>query len=246
MNLDIIHEICNCLDLKSIVMLHATTLTFNTLCNKEYWKKLYHRCYNTKYYKSKEFTLSQYKYKSSTDDTLILHRKHTDKEYVIMYYNVRQLSKKINIALNVDSPLIFHNKNINTFYPEFSKLSMRKILDLHGNPLTVIPSAIGKMINLKELNLSNTEITELPKDIGLLIKLKSLVVYKNYITTLPKEIGKLTNLTYLDCSFNKITSLPNEINNLTKLKRLYLHDNDQLTTMPDISLLNLKDMSLPY
>ena len=189
MNSDILNEISRHLDLKSIIMLYATTFDIHLLCDKMYWKKLYHRYYSSEYYKSKHFTLSQYKYKNSTDDTLILHRKYTDKEYVIMYYVFNQLSNNLlQPDLTIDETLKLHFGNINTFCPEFSKLFILKSLDLHGNPLTVIPSSIGNMINLKELSLSNTSINEIPKEIGLLVKLKRLFLYLNNYLNYPKKL----------------------------------------------------------
>lgn len=242
--IDMLNEVSTYLDLKSIINLYATTLAMTQLCDKMYWKKLYHLCYSSQYYKSKDFTLSQYKYKNSTDDTLILHRKYTDREYVMIYYAVHQLSKKINRDLNINQSLILQRENINTFYPEFSKIFIYKVLDLHGNPLNVIPPSIGNMTNLKELCLSNTNISKLPNEIGLLVKLKTVSIYQNNISELPKEIGLLTNLSYLDCSHNLLNSLPQEITCMTKLKRLYL-ENNQLTSLPNMtSLINLKDMSL--
>lgn len=246
---DMLEEISNHLNLKSIIMLYATTLNMNHLCDDQYWKRLYHQCYRSKYYKSKQFTLSQYKYKNATNtlaNTLILHRKYTDKEYVMMYYAVKQLSKKYGIKLKVNGGLIMHSANVSTFYPEFSNLFMYKSLDLYNNSLGIIPPSIGKMTNLKELNLSLTNISHLPKEIGLLIKLKTLDLDNNNISDLPIEIGLLGNLTYLDCSYNQLTCLPKEMANITKLKRLYLHNN-QLVALPDMTaLINLKDISLIY
>ena len=243
MNQDILNEISNHLDLKSIIMLYATTLHMNQLCDNEYWKRLYHKCYCDKHYKSKEFNLTQYKYKNSLADTITLYRKYTDKDYVITYHTTSQLSKKLNKPIYVKNELLLRSKSISIFHPEISKLWMLKVLILNGNQLTVIPSSICNMTNLKYLDLARNNISELPKEIGLLIKLHTFDIQNNQIKTLPNEISMLTNLMYLDCSRNKLITLP-EMAPLTKLKRLYLHDN-QLTSIPNMtSLVNLKCISL--
>ena len=237
---DILNEISNYLDLKSIIMLYSITLNITKLCSNDYWKYLYNRCYSDKYYKSKKFILSTYKYNLQNQEILTLHKKYTYKEYVILYHHFNELSFKINQPLKVKEDLVLHP--INLFYPCITKLFMLKTLKLTGR-LVIIPSSIGQLTNLRTLILSNSSILEIPKEIGKLIKLKRLIFSFNNLIRLPEEIGNLIKLTYFDCSYNNLISLPEEITQLTKLKRLYLHNN-QLTILPDMSsLVNLKEIT---
>jgi hypothetical protein len=241
---DIMHEIIKHLDLKSSILLYASTSKLNKLCDNVYWKILYNKCYASKYYRSTKYKLTEYKYQTTLNDTLILKRKYTDKEYVIIYYTLNKLASKIGDKLEVNHRLVL--KSIDRFYPEITSLFTYTWLTVSHSQLYVIPPSIGSMTNLKELSLSLTNISELPKEIGSLVKLKTLYVDENNLISLPKEIGLLTNLVYLDCSSNKLTSLPNEISSLIKLKRFYLHNN-QLRSLPNMTSLNkLKEISLNF
>ena len=118
-------------------------------------------------------------------------------------------------------------------------------MDLGGNQLAELPSAICRIIHLEYLWLKRNRLSRLPPEIGQLTNLQTLGLGDNQLTTLPPEISQLTNLQTLGLGDNQLTTLPPEICQLTKLQTLNL-ENNQLTRLPpEISqLTNLRSLSL--
>ena len=89
----------------------------------------------------------------------------------------------------------------------------------------VLPTEIGRLIQLSHLNLDYNSITgKLPSQLGLLVRLKTLDVSFNAITGhLPYQISFLENLTYLGIAGNSfIDILPTFLFNMRSLQQLHL------------------------
>ena len=112
-----------------------------------------------------------------------------------------------------------------------------QILYIHHNPISVLPSQIGKLTRLTTLNLSANRISALPPGIGQLTELTSLYLYNNQISTLPPEIEKLNKLTALNLGGNGISALPPEIIQLIELTFLDLAENRLSALPPEIGKL---------
>jgi Leucine-rich repeat (LRR) protein/GTPase SAR1 family protein len=127
-------------------------------------------------------------------------------------------------------------------------------LDLSGNNLEGLPSAIGRLQSLEKLVLGKWDdkegtkgnrLTAIPQEIFQLTNLKELHISYNQITAIPDEIAQLANLTTLDLSSNQITAIPDEIAQLANLTTLDLSSN-QITAIPDeiAQLANLSQLYL--
>ncbi|WP_434684524.1 leucine-rich repeat domain-containing protein [Pseudanabaena minima] len=128
-------------------------------------------------------------------------------------------------------------------------------LDLSGNDLEGLPSAIGRLQSLEKLILGKFDnkerkrkgnrLTAIPQEIFQLTNLKELHIPYNQITAIPDAIANLANLTTLYLSSNQITAIPDSLSNLANLTTLYLSSN-QITAIPDSlsNLANLTSLSL--
>jgi Leucine-rich repeat (LRR) protein len=131
-------------------------------------------------------------------------------------------------------------------------------LALYRNDFSVLPSGIGRLINLKRLFLSFNAFpsSTLPVWIGNLInlttiqldncgfsgsmdplfgltRLTDLWVPGNFFTELPGDVSKLANLQRLAIFNNNITSsLPSQIGLLTSLRTLFVHRNNFTGSLP--------------
>ncbi|XP_078396852.1 uncharacterized protein lrrc69 isoform X3 [Cetorhinus maximus] len=128
-------------------------------------------------------------------------------------------------------------------------------LDLSGKKLTLVPKAVGRLLelnrlqlknnqlshlpaelqaldNLTELNLGNNSFEELPEVLKHLRQLKKLHLFDNKLETLsPSVLEWLENLIFLNLSNNKLRALPEEIYRLAQLKFLTV-SNNQLESIP--------------
>ena len=114
-----------------------------------------------------------------------------------------------------------------------------------GNHLTSIPQEICQLTNLKEFDISYNQITQIPNAICNLVNLTQLKLRSNQITQIPDVIANLANLSDLDIRSNQITQIPDAIRNLANLSQLDLSDN-QITQIPDAigELANLAKLRL--
>jgi Leucine-rich repeat (LRR) protein len=93
--------------------------------------------------------------------------------------------------------------------PEIFNLSSLIELDLDLNEsIEKISPEIAKLTNLTRLNLSGNQLTELPSAIGELTGLNNLDLSRNQLTELPFAIREVTSLSNLDISYNQLTKLP--------------------------------------
>ena len=120
--------------------------------------------------------------------------------------------------------------------------SSLKVLDLSGNRLTDLPTALGRL-RLVRLDLSDNRLTALPPSIGRLRPPAwfaffhgaephlTLDLSGNRLTALPPELGRIADLVQLDLGDNRLTDLPAALFRLDRLHTLNLSGN-QLGTVP--------------
>ena len=95
-----------------------------------------------------------------------------------------------------------------------------------GNQISMLPDAIGKLVNLTLLDLEKCRLRELPsKAIPALRKLEILNVSHNELVTLPESVGELENLRVLDVSHNHLQEIPYSVSQLGVLQRFACHSN---------------------
>lgn len=117
------------------------------------------------------------------------------------------------------------------------------VLNISGRKLTEFPPKLLSLQSiLRTLDLSDNRFIILPSDIGKFLQLKSLTVNKNRLVHLPTEIGQLTKLENLSAVANKLSSLPDSLSQLSNLKQVYLSEND-LSLFP-IMLCKLKHLDI--
>lgn len=123
-------------------------------------------------------------------------------------------------------------------------------LDLSGNRLTKIPTALLKKLPLLEnIDLSNNRLEKIPAgSLDVQTKLERLNLQNNKLDTLDASVFQgMNNLTYLFLTGNKLSKLPHGLfQGLTQLSYLALDDNqlshipagllDQLSSLDDSGL----------
>ena len=134
---------------------------------------------------------------------------------------IRQIAQK---GTTGETELDLSRLALRSLPPELWQLNKLTNLDLSGNEISRLPSAIGILTNLTFLNLSQNLLTSLPENIWQLAKLTRLDLSKNKLTILSSEIRKLTNLASLNISDNQLTSLPPEIGLLIKLEEFVIQE----------------------
>ncbi|RUS89431.1 hypothetical protein EGW08_002804 [Elysia chlorotica] len=115
---------------------------------------------------------------------------------------------------------------------DIGKLLNLSTLMLDTNDLLQVPVEITLLTNLQRLALSNNHLSELPNGFPRLKNLHSLHLANNKFEVFPLEICDITSLVFLDLCDNLIKALPKKISNLTKLETLLLFIN-RLTKLPD-------------
>jgi CCR4-NOT transcription complex subunit 6 len=98
-------------------------------------------------------------------------------------------------------------------------------LDLSGQGLRILSTALFSYTFLQELYIASNKLTYLPPDIGRLRHLRLLEASFNQISELPPEIGMCTNLKSLFLFDNNIRTLPYELGSLCLLEMLGIEGN---------------------
>lgn len=106
----------------------------------------------------------------------------------------------------------------------FSKMSHIKALNLSGNQIREIPSAIDQLTQLTSLGLGYNKITKLPQSICNLALLNTLRMQNNALKDI-EGIEKCVGLRILSLTDNQLEDLPDNIGNLTSLTTLGLFRN---------------------
>ncbi len=134
-------------------------------------------------------------------------------------------------SLNDLKMLSLHNNQLTSVPTQICSLTNLQILLLGYNQLTSVPIQIYSLTNLQILLLGYNQLTSVPTQIGSLTNLKVLLLHDNQLTSIPTQIGSLTNLKELGLCNNQLTSVPAQIGSLTNLLELGLNNN-KLTSIP--------------
>lgn len=108
-------------------------------------------------------------------------------------------------------------------------------LDLQDNWLShVIPSSLGKLVNLRDLLLRDNELSGLlPAEIGALTNMHQLNLAENYLEgPIPPSWSNLKEIRNFAVSSNLLTGSFPDFSKMTRLLRLFLDDNDFEGTIP--------------
>jgi hypothetical protein len=98
-------------------------------------------------------------------------------------------------------------------------------LNLSGNGIESLPSAIATQSALTSLRITHNKIGSIPAQICSLQFLEILNLSHNELSILPAKLGDLTKLTELQLHSNRIIQLPLSLKNCTGMKLLTLHEN---------------------
>nr|DBA21255.1 TPA: hypothetical protein GDO54_017927 [Pyxicephalus adspersus] len=121
--------------------------------------------------------------------------------------------------------LILHSNFLSQLVPksyQILDLATLKVLDLHGNQITSLPTDIGQLTSLRVLNVERNALSILPDSIGDLVQLQTLNVKANKLKVLPPTIGGLRCLRTLDIRENRLNELPPALANARTLETLSL------------------------
>jgi len=165
--------------------------------------------------------------------------------------NIEDLSK-YNLEDLFDKSLKYNewqnNQNPISYIPsELGKLTNLTEFIFGGFYLKIsVPKEIGNLINLTKLDLCGNIIEELPKEIGNLINLRQLNLAGNNLKEFPKEIENLINLSELNLASFRTGELPKNIGKLTSLTKLDFSNNSNLKELPKEigDLVNLTELNL--
>lgn len=114
--------------------------------------------------------------------------------------------KELNLGMDKDG--INRNK-IRNFPAGFDKLVNIEVLNLSGDSILVLPSALAKFSNLRVLDASWCTLFEISEALRGLKQLEILRLGHNHISKIPVWIGELTALKelHLEADFSHILSI---------------------------------------
>ena len=111
------------------------------------------------------------------------------------HHHLRTVSPSIARLKGLQIFSASHNR-IKSIAREIRKLAPTlRVLNLAGNPISRLPSEIGKLVALEELRLAGTALTSVPSSIGRLCRLETLELgLANSCASLPDSLGELSLL----------------------------------------------------
>jgi len=123
------------------------------------------------------------------------------------------------------------NKKLTTLSDNFTTGYLQlRLINLNYNLFKEIPKELYLLHNLRALYMNGNRIELVPAEIGSLIRLEILSLANNAITFVHHTLENLNKLNELALNDNVIEDWP--VYTLTNLKRLYLHNNPKLKSIP--------------
>lgn len=113
--------------------------------------------------------------------------------------------------------LLGNEKRYDAIPEEVQQMHYLRVLDVHGNNISAIPSYLSE---LEELDVSFNSLKKFPSGLENLTKLKALDASYNRITELDPAIYEMKDLEELNMFQADLTELPIELTKLTKLRKL--------------------------
>ena len=101
-----------------------------------------------------------------------------------------------------------------------------RVLQLHSNKLTDLPSSISQLVALEVLHLNDNSLSHLPTELSALCQLKELALARNRFQGVPAVIYQLGKLEVLGLARNMLQTIPDELFALKNLKKLWVNDNN--------------------
>ncbi|XP_030574823.1 leucine-rich repeat-containing protein 57 [Archocentrus centrarchus] len=136
-------------------------------------------------------------------------------------------------------------KGLQEFPEELQRLTANlRTVDLSGNRIEVLPSAIGNFLQLKSLTLNSNRLTGIPAEISKLKKLETLSLNGNRIQQLTPTLGQLKALRTLNLSGNQISEFPSILGTLRQLDLLDLSRNKIQNVPAEVSELQAIEINL--
>jgi len=106
----------------------------------------------------------------------------------------------------------------------------------HGvTELRALPDSLCQLRSLQRMHVRGCPVSSLPSALGKLVNLRELKLLQNHrLTSLPAGLADLTALTLLDLRMcSRLTSLPSRLGNLAALETLILDGCRQLPVLPE-------------
>ena len=125
------------------------------------------------------------------------------------------------------------------------------LLDVGGNALTLLPSALGELATLETLNAADNLLTSLPAELCLLSRLRLLGLRGNRLEALPETLGSLRALESLFLTDNRLRALPASIGECVALRKVQAASNllaslpASLWSLPLLEMLRVPCNQLP-
>jgi len=158
----------------------------------------------------------------TTDAKLRIEEYYNDFKELIHLNNIR-----IDDNYGYRNLILYSNLDMN-----IKELKEAKYLDISGNSLEKLPSAISYLKNLDTLIVNRNNLITLPEWIVNLTKLKELNLDANKINEYPKNMSSLINIEKLNLGDLNIKEVPLWVKELKKLECLTLWHNQDLTKLP--------------
>jgi len=98
-------------------------------------------------------------------------------------------------------------------------------LNIAGNPITTLPSGLGKLSYMEVLDALGCGLINLPEEFPGMVRLLELNLGANKLQELPKEFGRMSRLVTLNLSDNMLVELPMSMGKCVQLQTIQLERN---------------------
>jgi Leucine-rich repeat (LRR) protein len=109
--------------------------------------------------------------------------------------------------------------------PDFHRLQSLVVLSFSNNPVTILPSELGLLVQLTDLTFSACLVKSLPHHMANLVNLQRFAMPMNELAAVPESLCECCCLCRLEFQHNRLDSLPLGMTKLTRLTEIFLHRN---------------------
>jgi Leucine-rich repeat (LRR) protein len=131
--------------------------------------------------------------------------------------------------------------------PDFHLLHSLEVLSFSNNPIPIMPSEFGLLVQLVDVTFSQCLIKRLPSHMASFLHLERFAMPMNELVAIPESLCECYRLQTLEFQHNKLLSVPLGMTKLTKLTSIYLHRN-MFDEIPEVffGCLSLKSITLHH